>query len=352
MRNKYRQLRQKDREDLELLLRAGHSKKECAQLLGVHVSTIYRELRRGECMQRDYHYREYRAYSAIVAQDRYNDLVFHKGAPLKIGKCRALSDYIEDKIINKKFSPAAVSADLRDSALPYLCEATIYRYIDQGLFINLERQHLPEHGRRKHPYKQVVHKNKRRLGTSIEKRPAVVAERKSFGHWEMDSVVGRKNGRGESVLVLTERLTRFELILKVRDKTAVSTVNALDRLQSICGFSRLFKTITCDNGSEFADSLRIEHSAAGRRRTHAYFCHPYTSCERGSNENANRMFRRWYPKGKSLKAVTQSECRRLSAWMNCYPREVLGWKTASQAFLAACECEGIKISKEFSQYLC
>ena len=351
MREKYRQLTKEDRLRLEVLYNAGHSKSEIASLLGVHLSTIYRELSRGAYQGLHSELYTVRKYSADIAQKNHDDLASVKGAPLKIGNHYALANYIEDKIINQKYSPAAVSADLRGSIFPYLSEGTIYRYVRLGIFLNLRAEHLPEHGQRKHPYKRVVSQYKKHLGTSIEKRPAEIAERSSFGHWEMDSVVGFKAGKGESILVLTERLTRFEICLKVPDKTAVSTVRAIDRLQSQCNFKEIFKTITVDNGTEFADNYRLEFSKANKKRTSVYYCHPYTSCERGSNENANRMLRRWFPHKRSLKNVTQAQCTRVAAWLNTYPREVLGWKTASQAFIEACDLEGIKISSTFSQYL-
>lgn len=350
MKRKYHQLNRDVRIKFETLLNAGHTKIEIAAALNIHLSTVYRELKRGKCERRDYLWRPMCGYSADIAQQNRDFLATSKGAPLKIGCNYRLSEFIEKKILEDKYSPAAVSQVLRKRNLPYLSEGTIYRYVKQGVFLNLRPEHLPEHGVRKHPYRHVVHKNKAVCGTSIEKRPLSVFERSDFGHWEFDSVVGRLRGRGESVLVLTERLTRFEIILKASNKDSASTVALLDSLRRISS-PGMFKSITCDNGSEFANSSRMEFSAGGRRWTHVYYCHPYTSCERGSNENANRMVRRWFPKGRSLRRVTSSQCRSVSVWMNTYPRQVLGWKTASEAFVECCNRENIKISPAFSQYL-
>ena len=352
MRKSYHQLDLSDRKCMEKLFRAGKSKKEIAQIQGVHVSTVYRELKRGACAQLDTYLRTYTTYSYVVAQDRCDKLAANKGAPLKIEGNSDLVDFLEDRIMQHRDSPAAVSARLRASELPYLSEATIYRYAHRKLLPRLRKWHLPEKGIRKHPYKPVIREVKQpRYGTSIEKRPAAIAERNSFGHWEMDCVIGSSSGTDQACLVFTERLTRLELIFKLHTKDSSSVVAVLDRLQHSCNFRRIFKSITCDNGSEFANARRIEFSAKGRRRTRCYYCHPYTSCERGSNENANRLIRRWFKKGKSLKHVTAAQTTQVAVWMNTYPREILGWKTPSEAFQEACAAEGIKISKNFSLYL-
>lgn len=351
MRKTYHQLTHDDRVQLETLLRAGHDKKEVSQLMGIHISTVYREYKRGSCIQLDTQLRTYTVYSVQVAEDRRRAAFAHKGAPVKLDTHQSLIPLVEDLIVDQRYSPGAASAVLRRQQGPFLSEATIYRYISERRFPHLRRKHLPEKGIRKHPYQSVERIYKKQLGASIEKRPAEVAERCSAGHWEFDSIIGKSSGQGESCLVFTERFSRLELVFKVPRKTAACTVETLDRLQKQCAFSKLFRSITMDNGSEFADSKRIEFSQHGRRRTHAYYCHPYTSCERGSNENANRLLRRWLPKKKSLKNVTQAQALALTRWMNNYPRESLGWKTPAEVFLEACRQQHIPISKKFSQYL-
>lgn len=348
---KFRQLSHDDHVILETMLHTGHSKKEIAQSLGVHLSTVYRAIHRGLCDQIDSELRPYKVYSYIVADIHRKQAFSHKGAPLKIKSHGELLPVLEHYIIKQKYSPAAVSAILRQQGGSYLSENTIYRYINGRKLPTLRRHHLPEHGIRKHPLKENNAKKQNRFGTSIEKRPADVAERKSVGHWELDSIVGKKEGTGESALAFTERKSRVELVFKVPDKTASSTVQIIDHLHGICDFSQIFQTITMDNGSEFANSERIEHDEQGVKRTSAYYCHPYTSCERGSNENANRLLRRWLPKGKSLKSLTPEQALILTRWMNNYPRELLGWKTPAQVFLEDCQNQGIKISSHFLQYL-
>ena len=189
-------------------------------------------------------------------------------------------------------------------------------------------------------------------GESIEHRPEEVNQREEPFHWEMDTVKGKQKTK-KCVLTLTERLSRNEITLPMYGATMENVVAALNGLERKYGamFSKIFRSITVDNGSEFSDCKGMETSIFGGRRTKMYYCHPYSSYERGSNENANRMIRRWFKKGHSLAAVTQADCTALSRWMNTYYRASLGWKTPAEAFKDACAAEGIKISPYLSQFL-
>lgn len=340
------------RVQLEMLVRAGHSKEECAALLGCHISTIYRELARGRCQQVDYLWRSYYVYSVDVAQADADAKRSNCGAPLKIGGNVQLIEYIEQRIIVDRWSPAVVSADLRRSGGLYLSKDTIYRYAHRRVLPSLRPHHLPEKGIRKHPWTRVTPQEKKpRYGTSIEQRPPEIAARTTFGNWEQDCVIGQKKGKEQALLVMTERQTRAELVFKLPAKDTASVVAVLDRLQAHTDFSRIFRSITMDNGSEFADAYRMEFDKKGHRRTSCFYCHPYASCERGSNENQNRLVRRWYKKGRSLAAVTDDDAQQLSRWMNTYRRKLLDWDTPAERFLAACATEGVTVSPWLMQYL-
>lgn len=149
------------------------------------------------------------------------------------------------------------------------------------------------------------------------------------------TVVGKKRTKAR-LLVLSERVTRREIIIRIKDGRAETVVAALDRLERIYGaaFYEIFKTITVDNGSEFADADGIERSARRKdaKRTTVYYCHAYSSCERGTNENINRMIRRQFPKGTDFDKVTAAEVKRVETWLNNYPREILGFMSSAQAF--------------------
>ena len=171
-------------------------------------------------------------------------------------------------------------------------------------------------------------------GQSIEKRPEEVKSLGSFGHWEMDSVMGCK-GSKQALLVLTERRTRMGIVLLVEDHTAASVVKAINGLERRFGklFYKLFKSITIDNGCEFQDfeGIEMSHRRKGKR-TVVFFCHPYSAFERGSNENMNRLIRRFFPKGTNFDNVTREEVMAAERWVNNYPRKILGWKSAAMLF--------------------
>ena len=153
-------------------------------------------------------------------------------------------------------------------------------------------------------------------GTGIDERPDDIDTRDEFGHWEMDSVIGKKKEGKKAIIVLTERKTRMEIVRLVKNHTSTEVLRVLNKLERDFGeknFRQIFKTITVDNGSEFSDYEGIEKSLIhkGHKRTKVYFCHPYSAYERGSNENQNRMVRRHYPKGYDFTNTTPAEIRKL-----------------------------------------
>ena len=418
----YKQLNWTSRIKLETMLKHGHSKKEIAEELGVHISTVYRELKRGTYEHLNSDYTTEERYSPEKAEARYQEGLSAKGAPLKIGKNHAAAQFIEDKIGNEDYSPAAVCALLKQEKYKHFgitfCRATIYKYVEDGVFLTLTNQDLPEKGDRKKKHKTIRKKQSRASsGTSIEQRPDYINERQEPGHWEMDTVVGKKRTKAR-LLVLSERVTRREIIIRIKDGRAETVVAALDRLERIYGaafyeifktitvdngsefadadgiersarrkdakrttvyychaysscervtrreiiirikdgraetvvaaldrleriygaaFYEIFKTITVDNGSEFADADGIERSARRKdaKRTTVYYCHAYSSCERGTNENINRMIRRQFPKGTDFDKVTAAEVKRVETWLNDYPREILGFMSSAEAFKIA-----------------
>ena len=159
--------------------------------------------------------------------------------------------------------------------------------------------------------------------------------RTTFGHWEGDSVIG-KNVKGDTMLVFTERLTRMEIIFRSPDKSASSTVRLINRLERRFGsknFAQIFKSITFDNGPEFSDAKHIEISPYTRkRRTKVFYAHPYSSYERGSNENQNGFIRRFVPKGTPIQNFTDEYLSNVQRFINNYPRAILNGKSSQQMF--------------------
>lgn len=277
-------------------------------------------------------------YCADVAERKYQENLRAKGPDLKLGNDFALAEFIESKIIIDHYSPGATLAFIQEQGLQFdteICENTIYNYIYRGdVFLNLTKEHLLYKGERHKPKKDDNKRARLSKGETIENRPAEVKGRETFGHWEMDSIIG-KRGSKAALVMLTKRLTRYGFIFRVPDHSMESVVKVLDRLERRMGkdFRQVFRSITVDNGSEFQDCAGMERSLRRRTpRTWIYYCHPYSASERGSNENMNRIVRRFFPKGTSFDEVTAAQVAQAEGWMNGYPRAILGWRSAGALF--------------------
>lgn len=338
MARKFKQLTRADRLKIEALDKAGHGKKEIADQIGVHQSTIYRELQRGRYIHTNSDLTEEERYSPDIAEEKYQQNLRDKGPDLKIGNDHELAEYIENKIANDGYSPGAVLGEIKAKGLEFettISKPTLYSYIDKGIFLTLTNKDLPVKGIRKKKNKKVRTQSRAAAGDSIEKRPDDIDSREEFGHWEMDTVVGKKGESKHSLLVLTERKTRDEIVVLLFEHTMQAVVRALDCIEKKWGdlFPEVFKTITVDNGTEFSDCKGIEKSILmDGNRTKVYYCHPYSSYERGSNENQNRLVRRKIPKGVNFDDKSIEEIQVVEDWINNYPREMFGWRTAAEMF--------------------
>lgn len=320
-----------DRLKIEALWNAGHSYREIGRALGFAHSSVHYEVTRSlyphqgaECTRRPDH------YSADIGQQKADFYATSKGRPIKLGNHHAYAAYIAEQV-KAKCSPDVIVHTLRKRAEWTVSTPTLYRYIRQGYIPGITAKSLPEVSRRTHKHSHVAPAARPPKGTSIERRPDEINARATFGHWEMDSIVGKARGRNQSLLTLTERLTRYEIVLRVRSKTSAATVAALDSV-----FSKypkgVFKSITVDNGSEFQDCYGMEHDKNGEKRTDIYYCHPYSSCERGSNERNNRILRRFFPKGKTFEFYTSKDCEKAAEIINNTPRKILNYATPAELF--------------------
>ena len=342
-KRRFKHLSWTDRLKIETMLKDKRHKQEIADEIGVHLKTIYNEIKRGRYIHTNSDLTEEERYSPEMAEAAYREHLAAKGPDLKIGNDHELAQHIEKKIAEDGYSPAAVLGEIKEQGLEFktsICESTLYSYIDKGVFLTVTNKNLPVKGQKKRPYNKVKRAKRPPAGTSIENRPKEIDDRAVVGDWEMDCVEGKKKTK-KTLLVLTERKSRRELIRPMRDQTARSVVRVLDSLEREYGanFSKIFRTITVDNGSEFADCAGMEKSCRRKgNRTKIYYCHPYSSYERGSNENVNRMIRRWFPKGTDFRKVTAKAIQKVEDWINNYPREILGFRTAEAVFQEGVAC--------------
>ena len=318
---------EQERYKLEAYREAGKGVSWIAKEMGFCRQTIYNELRRGAYIHTCRWWDEER-YSADKGQQIHRRKQENKGRPLKIGHERAYADFLEKMVLEHKYSPAAALAAARRAG--FACSisvGTFYNYINQGIFYALTNNDLWEKPTRK-PRKKQKPKVAHPKLPSIEQRPQHINDRSEQGHWEMDLVVGCSGSRAV-LLTMTERVTREEIIIKLPDRRAITIRRAIDRLErNTPGFGTKFRSISTDNGPEFLEYELLRKSACHKgNRFDIYYCHSYAAWEKGSNENHNRMIRRWFPKGTNFEKVTKKQIAAIQDWMNGYPRKILDWKT-------------------------
>lgn len=198
-----------------------------------------------------------------------------------------------------------------------------------GLFRDISKDDLLYQGKRYKPRsKPLKHSRTGTAERSIsKKRPDTINSCLNSGHWEIDTVKSGKNTSFECLLTLTERMTRFEIIIKLANGKAATVVEALNKLErkfSPAIFKNLFKSITADNGSEFMDFEGLEYSKDKTyKRLDLYFVHPYRACESGTNENHNGIIRRFFKKGTDFSQRSDDQIKDVQIWMNNYPRRIL-----------------------------
>ena len=338
---KWEQLKEKDRYQIEALVRAGVGTGAIARQLNHNRRTIQRELKRGKVTQ-NIAWELKEVYCADYAQMESTKRAANKGGGLKIGHCHELAKYLEQKIVQEGYSPDAALHAYEAREYPFevrICTKTLYNYIDAGLFTGISNGNLPikkQGKKRDYQPRQVALNNVK--GRSIEERPQNVDERQDIGHWEMDCV---ESGRGDKtcLLVMSERVSRWELIFKMERKKQECVKAVMDRLEDEYGekFPVTFKSITVDNGPEFLSFSDLEKSKLSEetKRTTIYYAHPYRACERGTNENANRLIRRFIPKGAKISSYSDEDILRIQRWMNSYPRRILGYRSPNQVVSAS-----------------
>jgi IS30 family transposase len=320
-----------DRGQIALLHSEGLSPYAIGKRLGRASNTIRNELKRGTVPQIKGN-KTVDIYFPDAGQRVYDDNRKNCGPKFKLLECENFIEHVLDEFYNKDQSIDSIcgSAILHnkfpDSEM--VCSKTLYNYIDAGL-LEIKNIDLPLKLKRSSKSNRVK-QNKKKLGTSIEERPESVNDRSEFGHWEIDTVIGKKTKDEAALLTMTERTTREEIIRKIADKTSHSVQEAMAKLIKESGelFSAVFKSITSDNGSEFSELASIEEIVD----TKVYYTHPYSSWERGTNERHNGLIRRFIPKGRSINEFSIEAIARVQNWCNTLPRKILGYLTPNEAF--------------------
>ena len=345
-KNQYHHLTKDDRAKIQSLIEQKDSNGKrlfnntyIANYIGVHKSTISRELRKrikSKIMIRTGHIKN-KPYNATDAQ---NDYIFKRGlskGEYVLRKYPKMAKYIEDKIKIDKWSPDVIVGYMEKhnifnrDGFTHITVPTIYNAIR----LHIIDVKLEDTRRMKYNPKYEYHEEKQvsdsKLPYSIDKRPDYIENRLIFGHFELDTVLGKKAGKHECLMTLTERKTRFEIIFKLKCKTADEVVNKFNQIKDFMksNYNKIFKSITTDNGSEFSHFLEIIKDT----KTQIYFCHPYCSGEKGTNEKSNSMIRYFIPKGSLIENYSNEDINNIANWMNNYPRKILDYKTPLEALL-------------------
>jgi IS30 family transposase len=319
----YRQLDLDDRRTIFRLLDAKVSVTNIARQLGRHRSTVHREISRNHFREQ----REYTGYFPLTAQDRARQ---RRQRLSKLRRHEDLRRYVIDKL-ERCWSPEQIAGRLKldGGSGGSVCHETIYRYVYslEGRAAGLYR-HLPKARRQRRPrYGRKPRASFIPTARSIAQRPPEVEDRRTFGHWEADLLIFRRDHGKANLTSMIERQTRFTVLLPNPDRQSNALIGRIGQAwqglpEGSC------RTVTFDRGTEFA-AYALLIRASG---TEAYFCDPHSPWQKGAVENANGRIRRFLPGERNLAELAEDELRRITATLNATPRRCLGYRTPQEAF--------------------
>lgn len=324
--SQYRHLTKEDRYHIKAQRDAGKSVSKIAKKVGCDKSTISRELRRNKGGRG---YRPKQAHRK--ARDRW------KGAAKAVKMTPELIKVVAG-LLRQKWSPEQISGRLKREGQPHVSHERLYQHIldDKENGGDLWRCLRWSNRRRRKRYGRADSRGEIPGRVSIEKRGRKANKRKRVGHLERDLVIG-KNHRG-ALLTIVDRKSRLTLAARVMGKTAkevhAATVAALKPIR------HAIKTITNDNGKEFASHKKT----AKALNVKIYFSHPYSSWERGTNENTNGLLRQYYPKKTTdFTKIAARELTRVVSELNSRPRKGLGFRTPFEVFQKAVRVKNVAL---------
>lgn len=309
----YQQLTQEQRYQIYALRKAHFNQTEIASELGVHKATVSREVRRN---------RGERGYRPKQAQH------LTTARKLAASTTRITADtwsLVESRLRDVQWSPEQISGWLRLNQQPSVSHERIYQYVyaDKRAGGTLYR-HLRCQKQRRKRYGSYSRRGRLPNCRSIETRPAIVEAKRRIGDWEADTIIGK--GHTGAIVTLTERRSKLLLMQRVADKSAATVAQAVTAL--LRGVADRVHTITSDNGREFANHQAMAEKLAAD----FYFAHPYSSWERGLNENTNGLIRQYFPKARDFTTITDKEVKQAQQKLNTRPRKTLDYKTPHQVF--------------------
>ena len=315
----YHQLSDTERDLIALYKGQGLGINQIAKKLDRQPSSISRELKRNSFKGK--------YYVAIAAQNKVVVRKSKVNSHPKIASSKWLERYIRLKL-QSGWSPEQIAGRLKlKSGKSQVCHETIYNYVYQEENLKEDlKQFLPRHHKKRRKWSgRRVHRGQIERRVSIHDRPEVINQRKKFGHWEDDTVEGK--GHKDGLHTTVERFSRLYLARKISRIASEETITVQKQIFSkLPAASRL--SVTHDNGRE----NHLHYQLTDELGIKTYFADPYSSWQRGSNENANGILRRYFPKGTDFSTISQSEINAVVWEINSKPRKCLGYNTAQEVF--------------------
>lgn len=315
--------------------------KSLANTIGTTLSNLYEIIKDGMITTLDYELRERKEFSALEAWNKRTSKSVESNSSKRIS-----SKPFIDLIINEfrsKYNINSIDEIIHDfklnrsseiEGMVTICTSTFYNYVEQDKIENFSKYELPVKCNRKSKNEEWKGKTKPK-GTSIEQRPFLPNDRTEFGHWEGDTIIGSSKIKNSgAVFTLVERKTRFQITIKCKDRKALTIFKAIKKVKQKYPelkdykMSDIFKSITFDNGVEFSKWKDIERYL----KTICYFAHPYSSFERGSNENGNKLLRLFLPKSCNINDYTDEFVMNANDLINTKIRKILGYKSSLDLF--------------------
>ena len=315
--------------------------KQLASSIGTTLSNLYEIIKDGLITVRDYEYRERIEFNANTAWNKRTK----KSVESNASKRKSAKDFIQlvIKEFRSDYNINSIDEIINDFKLnrtdeienmTTICTATFYNYVEDGKIEGFDKHELPMKCNRKSKNERKEGKTEPK-GTSIEKRPFQPNDRDEFGNWERDTIVGSRTiPNSGAVFTLVERKTRFQITIKCKDRKSLTIYKAVKKIKNKYPelkdykLSDIFKSITFDNGVEFSKWKDIEKYL----KTKCYFAHPYSSYERGSNENGNKLLRLFLPKGCNINDYTDEYVMNINELINTKIRKILNYKSSLELF--------------------
>ncbi len=331
MKKKYNHLAFMQRCEIAAMYRQKYSQKEIASTLNIHPSTVCRELQRNT----DTSY----SYEGIIANSLAQ--ARHKNKKKAIKLTERVKKYIEEKLL-LKWSPEQISGYAKRHNIFNISHERIYRFVAEdkknkgNLYKNLR------HGNKRYRRKYGTGKRHSVIKDKIciDQRPEIINNKKRLGDWEIDTILGYD--RSQAIVTITERVKKL-VAQKIPHHGALITAKAT--IKSLNKYRDFVYSITGDNGVEFAEHKMISSNLNAT----FYFAHPYSSWERGLNENTNGLLRQYLPKRTDFNTIDDKQLENLVQEINNRPRKTLKYQTPNEVFLALSKNQSIITLESFAE---